>query len=251
MADASFSLIFPMAGQGARFGYQFKPFLRLDDELFIEAAVRPFRKWLGRLSGIYFVYLREQESAYGVSRQLAESFGGLPFHAIILEKPTAGPAETMSKAVEQVGIRGPAIVCDCDHSVEIEPLVRRLDQSPPPDCILPLWSLAGEDVKSWGVAGLGEGDRILDIAEKKLPKRGEKFFGVIGCTWYRDIHDIATRAAANGYHNLSEAVAALIAEGRTVVGVPLEHAELFGDPNRLSQTIDVREQGLRPNPASA
>ena len=47
-----------MAGQGARFGYRFKPFLTVRNSSFIEAAFAPFRPWLARIDKIYFIMTR-------------------------------------------------------------------------------------------------------------------------------------------------------------------------------------------------
>ena len=39
-----FNIIFPMAGKGSRFGYKFKPFLKISDLTFIQLAFQPFLK---------------------------------------------------------------------------------------------------------------------------------------------------------------------------------------------------------------
>ena len=39
------TVVFPMAGDGTRFGSGYKPLCKIAEEYFIEAAVRPFIKW--------------------------------------------------------------------------------------------------------------------------------------------------------------------------------------------------------------
>mgnify|MGYP003125675168 CR=1 FL=1 len=39
------NLIFPVAGEGSRFGGVFKPFLKIGDKHFIEVTYEPFKKW--------------------------------------------------------------------------------------------------------------------------------------------------------------------------------------------------------------
>src|ERR1041384_8382592 len=95
------TVLFPMAGRGERFGGVFKPFLRYSDELFLEAAVRPFRAWTSRIRRFGFVYLEEQEAVFHVRAELARRFAGLAFDAIQLDRPTRGPAETIARAVAQ------------------------------------------------------------------------------------------------------------------------------------------------------
>src|SRR5262245_1088680 len=111
-----------MAGQGARFGHKFKPFLEVDGITFIEAAVRPFRTVQRSIDKLVFVYLAQQERDFGVSARLATMFAGLPIESVHLETPTRGPAETIGRAVEMRGAKGPAFLCDCDHEVDVTPL---------------------------------------------------------------------------------------------------------------------------------
>src|SRR5665213_2184308 len=59
------SLIFPMAGQGARFGYRFKPFLDVQGKSFIEAAFAPFREGLPQIDKVDFIVTAEQERTHG------------------------------------------------------------------------------------------------------------------------------------------------------------------------------------------
>ena len=39
----NFNIIFPMAGESSRFDYEFKPFLQISDETFIELAYKYFK----------------------------------------------------------------------------------------------------------------------------------------------------------------------------------------------------------------
>src|ERR1700755_2944114 len=109
------TVVFPMAGRGVRFGGTFKPFLRYGEELFIEAAVRPFRAHLADIRRFAFVYLAEQEAAFSARAELARRFADLPHAAVLLDTPTRGPAETIARAVEACQITGRTLICDCDH----------------------------------------------------------------------------------------------------------------------------------------
>ena len=88
---APLTLIFPMAGEGARFGFRFKPFLEVRGMPFIAAALAPFRPWQARIGRICFVFTRAQEETHGVSARLAALFPGLPIETAILEAPTPAP----------------------------------------------------------------------------------------------------------------------------------------------------------------
>lgn len=228
------TVLFPMAGRGQRFGGVFKPFLRYGDELFIEAAVRPFRAWTSRIRRFGFVYLEEQEAAFGVRAELARRFAGLAFDAIQLDRPTRGPAETIARAVAQRALIGSAVICDCDHSLDVGPLF----EAPPAACTIPTWSLEGESLDAWSVAAVGPDGRVRAIAEKRRPDAGGDHRGVIGCYRFADIADVARRAA--DVTNLSDVIAGYLAEGREVRAVAIERAEFFGDPARLARTLAAR-----------
>jgi hypothetical protein len=106
----------------------------------------------------------------------------------------------------------------------------------PFDALVPVWPLGGEDLASWSVA-MVEGDRVLAIAEKRLPddRRGTPM-GVIGCYGFADVSNVAARAASLGATNFSDVIAALLAEGGTVRAARIERARFFGDPARLAKT---------------
>jgi hypothetical protein len=239
-------VFFPMAGQGARFGHRFKPFLALDGATFIEAAVQPFRRFAPAISRFVFVYLEAQDREFSVQRRLEAMFAGLPIESVQLDAPTRGPAETIGRAVARLGALGAALICDCDHALDVEPLFAAAAASAAAssarfDALVPVWPLDGEDLAAWSVA-MVEADRVLAIAEKRLPAdpRGTAM-GVIGCYGFADIAAVAARAEALGATNFSEIIAAMLADGGIVRAARIERARFFGDPERLAKaTTGVR-----------
>lgn len=229
------TLIFPMAGRGERFGTTFKPFLQIGDQAFIEAAVEPFRKWRSAISNIVFVFLRQQDVDFSVTRRLEKMFDGLPWQAALLPQPTAGPAETVAGGVEQGGVRGPAIICDCDHAVNVDPIFEMFLAGLAGDCLLPVWDLAGEELKSWSVAAIADDGTVEAIAEKAAPPGARRTAGVIGCYYFEDVARAAATCREQGYLVISEVVADLIRQGARVNSVPIREARFFGDPARLAK----------------
>ncbi|HET9624928.1 MAG TPA: NTP transferase domain-containing protein [Kofleriaceae bacterium] len=239
------TVLFPMAGRGVRFGGTFKPFLRYGDELFIEAAVRPFRDHLAHIRRFVFVYLAEQEAAFAARAELARRFAGLPFEVVLLEQPTRGPAETIAHAAAARGLTGRTLICDCDHALDVAPLFADMAAHPDAACVIPTWSLAGESLASWSVAAIAPGGAVTAIAEKAMPVVAEgapvDCRGVIGCYGFADVADVARRALAGTATNLSDVIAGYLREGRAVRAVSIDHAEFFGDPARLERAL-----GLKP-----
>jgi len=222
-----------MAGQGARFGHRFKPFLTVGEDTFIEAAVRPFRRFSDRIARFVFVYLEEQERDHEVRDRLGAMFGDLPFETVLLDRPTRGPAETISRAVSALRAGGPAFICDCDHSLDVAPLFDAVAGGWPFEAILPVWPLEPEKLASWSVA-MVEDDRVLAVAEKQMPAetRGTAT-GVIGCYGFRDLADVSMRAASAAATNFSDVIAGMVSRG-SVRAARIPHAVFFGDPERLA-----------------
>ncbi len=227
------SLIFPMAGQGARFGYRFKPFLDVQQMTFIEAAFAPFRPHLPQIAKVYFVFTAEQNRAHNVRARLDRMFADVPHDTAILAKPTDGPAQTLDKCLEMKSLSGPIMVCDCDHAVNVDALMQTMKQ-PHIECAVPTWDIKGEPLTSWSVAAVQHDGRIAAIAEKALPKHGEDFRGVIGCYYFSDATQVRRFIEEERMLYLSDVVGKYLAGGRAVLSVPVNKARFFGDPARLA-----------------
>lgn len=223
-----------MAGQGARFGHKFKPFLLIDNEPFIAAAVAPFREVRDQIDRFVFVYLEEQEQRFEVSAQLRSMFYDLPIETIRLDRPTRGPAETIARGIEASGASGEVFICDCDHSLDVRGLFSRAATTPW-DALLPVWPLEGESLASWSVALIDEG-RVTAIAEKRMPESGTGTpMGVIGCYGFHDIEDAVRRASSLGATNFSDVLRSMLRENMRVDAIRISEARFFGDPERLAR----------------
>ena len=112
-----------MAGQRSRFGYEFKPFMKLGDQTFIEHAVEPFYKWEDNIDNVYFIFRKDQERDYDVSSYLKRNilFSEDKIKPIIIDKKTKGPRNTICEALKKENISN-AIVCDCDHKINVDNL---------------------------------------------------------------------------------------------------------------------------------
>ena len=74
-------------------------------------------------------------------------------------------AKLLTSGEKSAAITGPLIVCDCDHSIDVDPLFRAIgDMSS--DCILSTWKLKNEDLRAWSVAAVLD-HRVNGIAEKR------------------------------------------------------------------------------------
>lgn len=231
--DSKITLIFPIAGKGEHAGFKYKPFLKIGEGTFIEAAVRPFRKWIEELDTIVFVALKEHEDAFNVSNQLQSLFADLDCRVIILERPTSGPAETVIEAINKIEMKGPIMICDSDHSINVDPMFEFIKEDSNIKCLIPIWNLNGEDVKVWSVASVLDDGKVSGIAEKQLPETPGVFFGGIGCYYFADAQ-VFQRYRKSSY--VSNTISKMIEDRILIHTVKIEEAEFFGDKKRLRKT---------------
>ena len=158
-------------------------------------------------------------------------FSGQDHEVVILPEPTCGPAETLILGIEAANVSGRVIVCDCDHSIDVDPLFRAIGDSAA-ECILSTWKLRNEDLRSWSVASVSE-QRVNGIAEKRLPEGNGDFVGVIGCTYLADARKLAALFDVKQDAYVSDLVRKMIGRGDRVMAVPIEKAEFFGDPGKV------------------
>jgi hypothetical protein len=228
------TVVFPIAGTSARSGFKYRPFIELGEGTFIEAAARPFQKWAHAIDRLVFVCLEEHETQHSVTARIGQMFADRRHEVVVLAKPTSGPAETVVRAIEAANITGRMIVCDCDHSVDVDPLFRAIGDGVA-ECILPTWKLKGEDLRAWSVAAVLE-QRVNGIAEKRLPEGNGDFVGVIGCIYLSNARAIAEMYESEPVAYVSNLVHKLIGRGDRVLAVAIDKAEFFGDPRKLRST---------------
>ena len=84
------NLIFPVAGEGSRFGDVFKPFLKIGDKHFIEVTYEPFKKWEHEISSVVFICTEEQDRKFAVEETLKKIIEHPRVQVIKLENKTSG-----------------------------------------------------------------------------------------------------------------------------------------------------------------
>jgi thiamine kinase-like enzyme/molybdopterin-guanine dinucleotide biosynthesis protein A len=185
--NKKFNIIIPMAGESSRFNYQFKPFLKLDSRTFLEHVIDSFPD--SRVSNYYFIITEQQEKDNDFSNRVKELLPDLSSktHVIKLKKKTLGPYETVSSALSQVGDIKNAIVCDSDHYVSTEQIIKKAE-SKHLDLVIPVWAIKNEEQKNWGkLVYDNNNNRIINFYEKEvLPQEeGKTIYGTLGCYYIK------------------------------------------------------------------
>ena len=238
----SIQVVFPMAGLGSRFGYKFKPFIKATEDTFIEIAKTSFDT-LDTASYI-FVFRNSQEDEHHVTAKLGVFFPNdiITTHFV---DDTDGPFQTLYKTVCDLNLSGPTFVCDCDHKVDIQPMMdvyNRLTQEGQHDfVIIPTWSISEDEYPSWGKVGLDKNNKVVAFCEKEYMGNNATIHhvkGMIGCYLFSDISCVLKYK--NTPQNISD-VLKLMLEKRgsdiqtqtKLVTIDIQEAHFFGTPKLL------------------
>lgn len=233
------TLIVPMAGSAERFGGAFKPFLHVGDEYFIDAMMRPFRKAIDQIDHTVFIVRRDHEDGLGVHQRLTERFADFSPTVVVLDKSTSGPVQTVRHAVVEVGLTGGAIVCDCDHALDVASLLERFRSNDGEEAVVPVWPISPDDASDWCVAEVDDDSFVVSLSEKAWPSQIQHAIaGVIGCYALRRIELLRASTDAD----FSSVLSRLILEQKKVGVVVPTWAEFFGDPLRLETASKSRQQ---------
>lgn len=226
------NVIFPMAGDGTRFGgTQFKPFIDGTEKLFIELAKEPFDQYTVEYSfEFYFIFRQDQEDRFGVSKRLLQLFPNDLLHFCIIPNETSGPLETLSTAIQQYSINGPFFICDCDHAINIEPMIQYL-MTTIPDVLVPTWSIEESEQSLYAKVLLNSSNTPIKYYEKELVPLSPDYsiMGLLGCYF---IKDITILKEFSSFANISD-VLHMLQQKYTLAFVRIEHAGFFGTPESL------------------
>jgi hypothetical protein len=230
-----FNVIFPMAGESKRFNYKFKPFLQISDETFIELAYLHFKKHEDKINQLYFIITKEQEDYFNIRDRLTDLFK--KFHLIIIPDKTSGPFETIYRAIQSsdINVTIPSIICDCDHSIDIDPMIHEIETGP--DIIIPYWDITHENVNDWGIIYFDDNHQIIDYSEKIIMEEYSNYAGIIGCYYFKNL----SYFNHPNHVNITDLLKKIGGEER-IVPVKIKNAEFFGDQLRLEKTIHVRKK---------
>ena len=232
-------LVFPCAGTGERFGTVFKPFLKIGDLTFIEKAYEPFQKWSHLINNIYIIVTREQEKAHSVARKIDHLFPNKKANLLILDKKTSGPVQTVIEGyIKSRENNGPFIVCDCDHSINVDQLFKEANKKYNPDIIIPTWDISPAIQKNWSKILLNGQSIVRFVNKEPVDFELNTIKGIIGCIYFKN--NALVRDAPPEYENFYEIIRDHFNQGKRVELISVTNAYFFGSPKMLEDCIEKR-----------
>jgi len=231
------NVIFPVAGDGQRFGGQsFKPFLDATEKKFIELAKEPFQIFSKEFDLRYvFIYRADQEQKFDVEKMLQKLFPNDVIECIILDTKTEGPLETVQRGIQQKGLKGLSFVCDCDMSVQVAPFLPILTSTDLTDIVVPVWTITEAEHASWAKVKLSLNNELMSYHEKEQVPASPycKVMGIIGCYLFKNIDRLLQIASQKG--NFTELFQTSTSMNMSTRFLEIEQAEFFGTPEQLIQ----------------
>jgi len=218
------TVIFPMAGEGQRFGNKFKPFLKIFNKTFIEMAIEPFLKHENEIKKFIFIVREDHYDQFNVYEKINKFHLPINFD-IIKVPPTKNVIETISFLYKENYLKN-VIFCDCDHSLNVDLIFKEINKNEY-DCIIPGWKISDNESKNWSIACVDNYNIVKSIKEKKYPETSGEYFGVIGCYYFKKINQVG-----ENFKYLSEIIDVMINDKKVKL-IPIKDAEFFGDPERL------------------
>jgi thiamine kinase-like enzyme len=231
-----------MAGESSRFNYKFKPFLYLDNKRFIEHTLDEFIKHDSIIESYNFIITKEQEKINNVINTINEIFPNLlnKINILQISEKTPGPYQTLQSAIlENTTINNinNIIICDIDHSVNITPIIDKLNIYKNIDAIIPVWNINYDEHKNWGKVILNN-NKINRFCEKECVEKipNQEVFGLIGCYYFKNINILPYD---NKYINFSDFF------NNNFLKINIEIANIkkayfYGTPEMVEKTIKLR-----------
>ena len=233
------NLIFPVAGEASRFGGTFKPFLKIGDITFIETTYKPFEKWSKYIDTVYFICTEIQEELFNITNKIRNIIPHKNIKVIKIKEKTPGPYQTIKQGIEIANIKGDSIVCDCDHTLNVDNIFKGFISGDNFDVIIPTWNIKKDEHANWSKV-VSDGTNIRMICEKEKVE-GDRFIveGIIGCILFNNIQDKFT---SNEMIYVSDCLQSLLRKNKKLKRVNTPYADFYGDEKMLENFINKRRK---------
>lgn len=192
-----FNVIIPMAGEGIRFGGTFKPFIKVDDRTMVEHVLDSFCD--NDIIKYYFIITEEQETIYKICNKFKLLLPTIieKVEVYIIKHKTHGPYQTIVEFIRNKYLEN-ILVCDCDHKLNIGPLIDtiKLNTSIIPDIILSSYDLTNKcetnnleiyNQENWCKFTF-KNNKIQQYFDKEIVTFDDmtEIYGIIGCYYFKN-----------------------------------------------------------------
>ena len=232
------NVLFPVAGDATRFGNAFKPFLNIGDITFIELTFEPFKKWRDEIDVVYFICTEDQENNHNVTSRLTELIDHDKVEVIKIKNKTTGPYQTLKEGIEMGGIAGPSIICDCDHSLNVDNIFKAAKDGGY-DAIIPTWKICENEWANWSKIVLDKGVIKMICEKERIYSSDYEVKGIIGCIFF---NEVKRQFLDDNFKFVSDALEDLLRHNKLLKVVGVDYAHFYGDKEMLENFVNFRRK---------
>ena len=205
---------------------------------FIEKAYQPFEKFSDYVNEVVCICTKEQSEKHDAVKKLRECLPHNNVRVIVIEEQTSGPLQTVQEALRiGEGIKGSVVICDCDHSINISPLIDRLDSNA--DVWIPTWEITEDEHQNWSKVVHNKKGIHMICEKEHVASETYNVDGIIGCIWFKDVNKLLK---IEGDY-ISDALKEFIAKKKVMGIVPIDRAFFFGTPEMYDNCVNqLRKQ---------
>lgn len=236
-----FNILIPMAGEASRFNYTFKPFLKISDTMFIEKVFNYFKKYISYIDMVFLTITKEQYDNNNVKEVIKNIFSEYNYKIIILEKKTTNQLMTIRNSINNEKLKGPFFICDCDHEIDVSPMIEFLKSNIQPDIIIPIWNIKNEKKDKWGKVYITKKtNKIKLLCEKEINNICDSTeYGLIGCYFFKNIEILLQSNETSISYFINNNI-----EKYNIKNILITKALFFGDKERLNDLIEFKRNQL-------
>ena len=105
------------------------------------------------------------------------------------------------------------------------------------EILIPYWNIKkhNDNYKNWGIIYKDNNNNIVNFSEKELITEYPNYFGIIGCYYFKNLSYFNHPR----YIHISDG---LLDNIMNIRSVEINHAEFFGDKDRLNQLLIDRKK---------
>ena len=137
--------------------------------------------------------------------------------------------------IKQRGITGSAIICDCDHALDVDDIFTEM-RSDEYDVVIPSWNINPDEWMNWSKIVLDQKNNIQMICEKqRIESSDYTVLGIIGCIGVKNIDKVFVDS---GGVYVSDALREVHSSRGNIIITKPKFAHFFGTPEMLETHVN-------------
>jgi len=154
---------------------------------------------------------------------------------LIIPRKTKGPLETISLGLQIKEIKR-AIVCDCDHKINVDSLFEKIIDTQFQRTTIPVWEIEESESKNWSKIVIDD-TKIINIVEKEeVDFEKYSIWGILGCIYFPNMDYFSNTIGVY----VSDVCRSILEAEDNLLFAVINQAYFFGDTDMLEKCVNQR-----------